>query len=688
MELTPDLTHTLAKTPYCRASIAELADTLANLTPESASSLVTQLTEQGEAAALNRLLNVCAYREMRLDPSALAESAGTIDDITHLPYCVKHQDSESILPLLSAARSSMLSWQRQSLVARVATEVAMRDNGPLDEVRRTLFYLREEITNPMASFLVRSTIRMLDANALEDDVFPIMIECDIHTDLPERPPPAVIGGGGTVRRPIAKLGRNDPCHCGSGKKYKRCCFESDRDVLADASQYAGVTRTQLHENPGIVDDPDVIHELRAYEIKKLKPEDLSTEQIWAAYRRAQHFRLFDCALNMLVAISKRTDGAHPFDPGHFVDVMDQALCRGDLEIAKRARALAPTDVAYVDWDDVDMQFELHTNPGLVAGVERYCANALANPEDFDSHDFCDMAHTFRHSFPALSILFARASVQQQPERVLDNELLVENVHQARNELKLDPWDDPIDDLFSESADTVDVRAEDRLRAAEEQQSLREELALTREQAKAAAHSLAKKEEALRTLTRQLDSAAEGQATEEAPLQEPSAESLADTEERMTNLRRQVDNLKVEIGNQQEARKKLRRQLERERQRTQKAAATTRPQDPESTAPTPELPPKKERSTLIPEYSSDFRDACGSLPASVTSKALKAVAGFAAYDAAAWKQTRAIKQRPNTYRIRIGIHYRLLLHWLPSQTLTALDLIPRKDLESWIKRHLP
>ena len=24
-----------------------------------------------------------------------------------------------------------------------------------------------------------------------------------------------------------KLGRNDPCHCGSGKKYKKCCFAKD-----------------------------------------------------------------------------------------------------------------------------------------------------------------------------------------------------------------------------------------------------------------------------------------------------------------------------------------------------------------------------------------------------------------------------------------------------------------------------
>ena len=27
-----------------------------------------------------------------------------------------------------------------------------------------------------------------------------------------------------VRRDDAKVGRNDPCSCGSGKKYKQCCM--------------------------------------------------------------------------------------------------------------------------------------------------------------------------------------------------------------------------------------------------------------------------------------------------------------------------------------------------------------------------------------------------------------------------------------------------------------------------------
>ena len=29
--------------------------------------------------------------------------------------------------------------------------------------------------------------------------------------------------GETVRKTLPKVGRNDPCPCGSGKKYKKCC---------------------------------------------------------------------------------------------------------------------------------------------------------------------------------------------------------------------------------------------------------------------------------------------------------------------------------------------------------------------------------------------------------------------------------------------------------------------------------
>lgn len=39
----------------------------------------------------------------------------------------------------------------------------------------------------------------------------------------EKEPTYVYDGGDTYRRMQPKVGRNDPCPCGSGKKYKKCC---------------------------------------------------------------------------------------------------------------------------------------------------------------------------------------------------------------------------------------------------------------------------------------------------------------------------------------------------------------------------------------------------------------------------------------------------------------------------------
>ena len=48
---------------------------------------------------------------------------------------------------------------------------------------------------------------------------------------------------------MPKLGRNDPCPCGSGKKYKHCCLEQDRAAElapAIALRFALEARTTSH----------------------------------------------------------------------------------------------------------------------------------------------------------------------------------------------------------------------------------------------------------------------------------------------------------------------------------------------------------------------------------------------------------------------------------------------------------
>ena len=37
-----------------------------------------------------------------------------------------------------------------------------------------------------------------------------------------------------TKMPPAHIGRNDPCHCGSGRKYKHCCLAKDEAKLRAA----------------------------------------------------------------------------------------------------------------------------------------------------------------------------------------------------------------------------------------------------------------------------------------------------------------------------------------------------------------------------------------------------------------------------------------------------------------------
>ena len=87
MKLTPQLIERLAHATFCRPAIVELAELFKVATAEEVSTLVAQLAELGEDVALDRLLNVCAYLNVLVEPTVLAKSAAVIADLTNLPYC-------------------------------------------------------------------------------------------------------------------------------------------------------------------------------------------------------------------------------------------------------------------------------------------------------------------------------------------------------------------------------------------------------------------------------------------------------------------------------------------------------------------------------------------------------------------------------------------------------------------------
>jgi tetratricopeptide (TPR) repeat protein len=66
---------------------------------------------------------------------------------------------------------------------------------------------------------------------------------------------------------MAKPGRNDPCPCGSGKKYKRCCLE--KDEAAERVLAATSSARPSRQSPGVAN--------LAQRITVIAPDDADVE---------------------------------------------------------------------------------------------------------------------------------------------------------------------------------------------------------------------------------------------------------------------------------------------------------------------------------------------------------------------------------------------------------------------------
>ena len=111
-------------------------------------------------------------------------------------------------------------------------------------------------------------------------------ESEFDFDLAPIPP---------LERTLPKLGRNDPCYCLSGKKYKKCCLpaQTEKEAAAlkeDTLQQQYVKEVERHISRGYDAYPDFSlvceHLLKAWDLLKVKIDPLipSLEYIRRVYR--------------------------------------------------------------------------------------------------------------------------------------------------------------------------------------------------------------------------------------------------------------------------------------------------------------------------------------------------------------------------------------------------------------------
>ncbi|WP_419664012.1 SEC-C metal-binding domain-containing protein [Desulfosarcina variabilis] len=677
-----DIIH---QTRRCRPEIQAAAESLIERTATDWHAVIDALIQSGQDTALGIAFAICAVNGVRLDPAIAAEALKVIEPIIDFAPVFRFQNQAAIPHLLRIAQSDELSTERQLYAGLIAAEMSIVHQVDPQPVRLVLSKLEHAYgITPMLQAMLASALYLIDAEKEQPEKDQFLSQADVLAMLPKKRPPVVIASGQTMRRPVEKVGRNDPCPCGSGKKYKKCCIDKDREKFHDASSYAGITKSQLRASPQLVDDTQFIQEMRAYELKKLVPETLNADQLFAAYHRCELFGLRSLAFDMLKTLEKRPD-AHDFDIGHFEDLLEDTLRAGDIELASAIRRHIPDD----DLTHPEMTrlvLDLLQNNPTMERLEAMLRLELTQPDEleFDPPSL-HLSFVLENTYPALSINFGRAFIGGNPDRIFDNETLVESIRKSRAEIGIEAWDDPIEDYMDWCIEK-DVQENQEKDKNQQITQILEEASAARKKARQKEIELRQKEKELESLSAELNKKKQ-HPLPVIPEQSPPPASQSNQDQKtISDLRQRIERLKGEISSQQQLRRELRGKLKAEKVKWQsQAESSTTPQE-EALSPPAFSPPPTFKTILVPEYAPAFSRACKSVPPPVAAKAIKAIGAFAAAEDSIWQMTRPIKRIAQHYRIRISRTYRVLLRWEPNQKIEALDVIHRSELELWIRNH--
>ena len=238
---------------------SDIGDLIANLREDvlrSVCSVYVPLESMEEQWDLTGLENVLASEwGLTVDLKNWVEAADSVDDSEIVERVLQAAKEAYDAKVDLSGRESFASFERSvllySLDSHWREHLAALDHlrqgihlrgyaqkDPKQEYRREAFELYGELLNVIKNDVVKSimTVQIRSASELDqasesmnDDLAKLSDVQYQHAD-PEKEVAGSTGDGGAAvdiqPAPIRtgpKVGRNDPCTCGSGKKYKNCC---------------------------------------------------------------------------------------------------------------------------------------------------------------------------------------------------------------------------------------------------------------------------------------------------------------------------------------------------------------------------------------------------------------------------------------------------------------------------------
>lgn len=487
--------------------------------------------------------------------------------------------------------------------------------------------------------------------------------------VPEREPPRVQVG--TVRRQAAKVQRNDPCPCGSGRKFKKCCAGKGEVVEA-----------VVVETPRQAED---YWAMRPAEIARLDPQRLDRIGLVTCFRVALHYHHWELAERFMAALAD-----HLQDPEE-ADGFREELCReaaeaSATEVVDRNVARARDPQQFAASIGVGARL-MRPDAGTLEGLEQQAAAGLRG----DSDAFYDLAYGLLDHLPALGILVARGVLD--PRRDIDSWALVEEIERARDRLLLPPGD--VAASMYELMAGEHVAAEAQRSEGKAVEKLATTLALQQHELERAQREAAALQQRMTEATGRIavleQAAAKRPDVAAAASSAVTSEEAAELRHELVRLRGRVTELKGLVNENLERRKELERQLEAREGEVGGApsgvvaspgGAAGREEGGEAEVVDEALAP---RVVSVPVWAEAAVDALHRLERGVAARIVRAVGLVAAADAGAWRDVKALRSAPGVLRLRVGQWRVLFREDVGRRVLTVVEVVVRGELEGVVKR---
>ena len=546
------------------------------------------------------------------------------------------------------ARMKGLTGETIGYLAAIA--VKAKDEGFLTVLTRNLPNAFTDKTEPLAETFAAAFLDICSG--------PVMT-------LVPAAPLKILAWGRPMRRAVEKLGRNDLCHCGSGKKYKRCCFEKDQERLHLSSEVAGRTHAELRAEPEAGLTEPRLTSLPAFALAKIDPRKVPETLRRCYLMQVTGLKLFERAVEYFEVMEWDEEREDEWDFVLFFVMREQRK-----DIAERMVAVRAGHEPVVEVRAGVRLLLARDEPAEELRVLTETANDIlheTDPENLNKLGYGVLCS--RHT--ALGIVICRSLIAIQPQKKAT--FLLDQVLAARDKLNLPP-DDPFSDLLErrlaeethdEGADAAALRAaRKRLDAkAAEVRQLHEEIERQRR-------------------------AIERREKEQKVAARPAPQTPADEAERR-DLRLKLAELKGELRARSAERTALRRDLEKARDdldalRQDQSAPSPAGDgdDDEASHYLPEQAAGNQPLRLV-EFPHKFRETLEDLPRQAARAALAMIGRLAGGEPAAFAGVVQLRACHGILRQRIGSEHRLLFRLLPDR-VQVVDLINRRDLDRKIK----